>query len=146
MLANFGAEQILRTLLRQQGITLPTSTRIHLHTGNPGSAGTANRVNTAVWTNYAFAVVNTDRATAPFWDTPAATAGYWESKNQAEVSCGTVVMAVTTDVVTATHYSITDHLDNVIDVGTFALPKLIQHGDPVRFPADSFKIRASRHV
>ena len=142
MLANYGAEQIARTLLRQQAITTPTHTKVHLHTANPGSAGTANEVLTSVWTNYAPPTVNTDRATSPFWDTPAADGDASRSRNNAEISFGTATL---TGDITVTHYSVRDHLDNVIDTGALSSARLIQNGDPVRFPAESFQIRVRRH-
>jgi hypothetical protein len=120
------------------GVVGPT--KVRLHDGDPGAAGTANEVDTGDWTNYVAQDVETNLTDSPFWDVPEASTGSFRKVvNDDVVDYGTATIVTP---VLVTHFSVFDSSGTPKFLGSAALttPKTINNGDPVSFPAGALTI------
>lgn len=132
-------QAILRKNLRGTDYTTPTSTRVSLHTADPGEGTGAAEVSTALWTNYARALVNTDRATSPFWgDAASDGAGGFRCASSGVISFGSA--AITGSAPTVTHFGVWDHLGNLLYSGALSAGVVINNGAPVSFANSALTI------
>ena len=118
--------------------------RVHLHTADPGAAGTANEVSTASWTNYAPAEILASGTTEPHFTNAADDGGgFRATENLGAVSFGTATMDVPATTVTVTHFTIKDAAGSPLYIGGNALAasRVINDGDPVSFPTGTLRVR-----
>lgn len=119
-------------------ITRPTSTRVRLHTGDPGRLGTANEVSTSVWTNYAYEIVYVDGLTSPYWNLPQYDNGVVLWDNNGEIDFGTATVVGPPFV--CSHITITDENDNLLNQGAISKPVTISDGKRIRIPSGGFDL------
>ena len=125
------------------GLERPILLRVHLHTGDPGNAGTANEVDTANWNNYVPAVIYTDGSTTPYMNPATVSGDNRYSDNLQKVTfTNSASMATPSTTVTVTHASVRDHNGNVWVKGPTTSSVLIRDGAPVVISAGALDIAA----
>jgi len=122
---------ILRKCFRGTDFTTPTSTTVHLHTGDPTEAGDQNEVDISDWDNYSEQIVNVDGATSPYWTDATEDSGRKVVSNVGVVDFGTA--SIITPVVVS-WVTVKDHLGNALYVGELPTPLTVNDGNPVSFP------------
>lgn len=136
--ANYAESAFLQELFNttQAGITAVTSTKVKLHTGDPGEAGTLLEVLTANWSNYAPLVVYNDNVTNPNWGLESG----GQVSNDDEVDFGTATIPGADVEVKA--ISVTDQADNVIYKGPLSTGRVhcvgLNTGDIIHSDAHGF--------
>lgn len=129
-LSNYAEENLLNHIVRGAALTMPTSWRVALFTGDPTDAASGAEVSTGVWTNYARITVNRD---AGSWAAAAAEGGGgYLVDNTAIIDFGTATITGTPPVVT--HVGFFDQAGNLWWHGALTVSKTINNGDPVTFP------------
>jgi hypothetical protein len=119
----------------------PILLTVHLHTADSGDAGSANEVDSAVWTDYSPVQVNTDGATSPYMTAATQSGTDWISDNVQKITFTTSAVMVTEGTsLDITHASVRDHNGNVLLAGPLLATVTVVHNAPVHIPIGSLDI------
>lgn len=138
--ADYLETAILAKCFRGQDFTTPTSTTVHLHTGDPSEAGDQNEVDVADWTDYSEQTVNVDGATDPYW---SAIVNDSDSKAVENVGVVDFGNAAIVNPVVVSHVTVRDHLGNVLYVGALPSSLTVNNGNPVSFPDGTLVLKTA---
>lgn len=141
-LGNYAERALLDEIFNtaQSGLTPVTSTKIGLHTADPGEDGLVGEVSTTVWTNYARELVNNDGGTSPYWNAGVISGVGYVTDNNGVVDFGTATMSPTTSVLAISHLTVWDQANNLLYYGALDITKNVEHQDPVQFASGSIDL------
>lgn len=141
-LGNYAERALLDEMFNtaQAGLTAVTSTKVGLHTGDPGEDGLVNEVSTTVWTNYSRVTVNNDGGTGTYWAAASISGVGYLTDNVGIVDFGTATMSPTTTVLSISHISVWDQSSHLLFKGGLDIAKNVEHQDPVQFASGSINL------